>query len=131
MDAGDCAASSGRDQPSASSSRRTWPGVRASSGRSLRAEPGRHRFHVLRHTYASMMLEAGESVVTVARWLGYSSPAVTLGYYAHFMPGSRKPEAGSKGRTAVDGLLARKGDPPCRWKLPRFSPGLIAADSPT
>jgi integrase len=51
-------------------------------------------FHVLRHTYASVMLEAGESVVTLARWLGHSSPAVTLGYYAHFMP-----EAGSKGRT--------------------------------
>ncbi|MGW7574478.1 tyrosine-type recombinase/integrase [Streptomyces sp. NPDC054765] len=66
-------------------------------------------FHVLRHTYASMMLEAGESVVTVARWLGHSSPTVTLGYYAHFMP-----EAGSKGRTAIDGLLERKGDPPCR-----------------
>lgn len=27
-------------------------------------------FHVLRHTYASIMLEAGESVVTLARWLG-------------------------------------------------------------
>ncbi|UKY48504.1 tyrosine-type recombinase/integrase [Streptomyces inhibens] len=66
-------------------------------------------FHVLRHTYASMMLEAGESVVTVARWLGHSSPAVTLGYYAHFMP-----EAGTKGRTAIDGLLERKGDPPCQ-----------------
>ncbi|MBQ1098029.1 site-specific integrase [Streptomyces sp. b94] len=62
-------------------------------------------FHVLRHTYASIMLEAGESVVTLARWLGHSSPAVTLGYYAHFMP-----EAGSKGRTALDGLLGRKGD---------------------
>ncbi|MER7899514.1 tyrosine-type recombinase/integrase [Streptomyces sp. NPDC096046] len=47
-------------------------------------------FHVLRHTYASIMLEAGESVVTLARWLGHSSPAVTLGYYAHF---SRRPEA--------------------------------------
>ncbi|GFE08155.1 hypothetical protein Scani_44230 [Streptomyces caniferus] len=66
-------------------------------------------FHVLRHTYVSMMLEAGESVVTVARGLGHSSPAVTLGYYAQFMP-----EAGSKGRTAIDGLLERKGDPPCR-----------------
>ncbi|MFJ2832292.1 hypothetical protein ACIPC1_32835 [Streptomyces sp. NPDC087263] len=54
-------------------------------------------FHVLRHIYASLMLEAGESVVTSARWLGHSSPAVTLGYYAHFMP-----EAGSKGRTAID-----------------------------
>ncbi|MFD6435863.1 tyrosine-type recombinase/integrase [Streptomyces venezuelae] len=63
-------------------------------------------FHVLRHTYASIMLEAGESVVTVARWLGHSSPAITLGYYAHFMP-----EAGSKGRTAIDGLLGRHGDP--------------------
>lgn len=49
-------------------------------------------FHVLRHTCASIMLEAGESVGTVARWLGHSSPAITLGYYAHFMP-----EAGSKG----------------------------------
>ncbi|MGA5138383.1 tyrosine-type recombinase/integrase [Streptomyces azureus] len=62
-------------------------------------------FHVLRHTYASIMLEAGESVVTVARWLGHSSPAITLGYYAHFMP-----EAGSKGRTAIDRLLERQGD---------------------
>ncbi len=62
-------------------------------------------FHVLRHTQASIMLEAGESVVAPARWLGHSSPAVTLGYYAHFMPG-----AGSKGRTAIDGLLGRQSD---------------------
>jgi integrase len=44
-------------------------------------------------------------VVTLARWLGHSSPAVTLGYYAHFMP-----EAGSKGRTVIDGMLGRQGD---------------------
>ncbi|MFF2427929.1 site-specific integrase [Streptomyces mirabilis] len=62
-------------------------------------------FHVLRHTYASIMLEAGEPVVTSARWFGHSSPAITLGYYAHFMP-----EAGSKGRTAIDGLLGERGD---------------------
>ncbi|MFD8957188.1 tyrosine-type recombinase/integrase [Streptomyces anulatus] len=61
-------------------------------------------FHVLRHTYASIMLEAGESVVTLARWLGHSSPAITLGYYAHFMP-----EAGSKVRGAIDGLLGKCG----------------------
>ncbi len=60
---------------------------------------------MLCHTDASIMLEAGESVVTPARWLGHSSPAVTLGYYAHFMP-----EAGSKGGTAIDGLLGRHGD---------------------
>nr|WP_073919324.1 zeta toxin family protein [Streptomyces sp. CB02009] len=67
-------------------------------------------FHVLRHTYAaSIILEAGESVVTLARWLGHSSPTITLGHssptitldhYAHFMP-----EAGGKGRAAVDALL--------------------------
>ncbi|MDT0457988.1 hypothetical protein RM550_19970 [Streptomyces sp. DSM 41527] len=47
-----------------------------------------------------------ESVVTLARWLGHSSPAITLSYYAHFMP-----EAGSKGRTAIDGLLGKQGEP--------------------
>ncbi|MFE5793225.1 hypothetical protein ACFQ8C_11710 [Streptomyces sp. NPDC056503] len=57
-------------------------------------------FHVLRHTYASVILEVGESVVTLARWLGHSSPTLTLDHYAHFMP-----EAGGKGRAAVDALL--------------------------
>ncbi|MFE4635001.1 tyrosine-type recombinase/integrase [Streptomyces sp. NPDC056773] len=57
-------------------------------------------FHVLRHTYASVLLEAGESIVTLARWLGHSSPTITLDHYAHFMP-----EAGGKGRAAVDALL--------------------------
>lgn len=57
-------------------------------------------FHILRHTYASIILEAGESVVTLARWLGHSSPTITLDHYAHFMP-----EAGGKGRAAVDALL--------------------------
>ncbi|MFJ2753709.1 tyrosine-type recombinase/integrase [Streptomyces sp. NPDC087297] len=63
----------------------------------------RDGFHVLRHTYASVVLEAGESVVTLARWLGHSSPTITLNHYAHFMP-----EAGGK------------------RQLPRFSPGLTA-----
>jgi hypothetical protein len=55
---------------------------------------------VLRRTCASVMLEGGESVVTLSRRLGRSSPAITLGYYAHFMP-----EAGSGGSTTIDGLL--------------------------
>ncbi|WP_050515502.1 hypothetical protein [Streptomyces rimosus] len=54
-------------------------------------------FPVLGHTCASIILEAGESVVTLARWLGHSSPDITLGHYAHFMPG-----AGDKGRKSVD-----------------------------
>lgn len=66
------------------------------------------------------MLEAGESVVTVARWLGHSSPAITLGYYAHFMP-----EAGSKGRTAIDGLLERTGS-----SMPNETPQILPMADP-
>ncbi|MFE2516020.1 integrase [Streptomyces mirabilis] len=51
------------------------------------------------------MREAGKSLATLARWLAHSSPTVTLGYYAHFTP-----EAGSKGRTVIDGMLGRQGD---------------------
>ncbi|ELS57644.1 putative Phage integrase [Streptomyces viridochromogenes Tue57] len=60
---------------------------------------------MLRRTYASVILEAGESVVTLARWLGHSSPTITLDYYAHFMP-----EAGRKGRRAIDALLGQPAD---------------------
>ncbi|MDT0341270.1 tyrosine-type recombinase/integrase [Streptomyces litchfieldiae] len=58
-------------------------------------------FHVLRHTYASVQLEAGESVVSLSQWLGHSSPKITLDHYAHFMPG-----AGRRGLDAMDAWLA-------------------------
>ncbi|MFE3071562.1 tyrosine-type recombinase/integrase [Streptomyces sp. NPDC059247] len=61
-------------------------------------------FHELRHTYASIMPEAGESVVTLARRLGHSASTITLGYYAHFML-----EAGCEGCGIVDGLLGEQG----------------------
>ncbi|MGD3110919.1 tyrosine-type recombinase/integrase [Streptomyces sp. YGL11-2] len=54
-------------------------------------------FHVLRHTYASTQLEAGESIVSVSEWLGHASPQTTLKHYAHFMP-----EAGKRGLAAMD-----------------------------
>lgn len=53
----------------------------------------------------SVMPEAGEPVVTLALWLGHSSPTITLGYYVHFMP-----EAGSTGRGTIDGLLGERGE---------------------
>ncbi|MFE7317878.1 tyrosine-type recombinase/integrase [Streptomyces sp. NPDC057555] len=39
-------------------------------------------FHALRHTFASAQLEAGESLVSVAEWLGHASPQTTLKHYA-------------------------------------------------
>ncbi|MFE3138080.1 hypothetical protein [Streptomyces scopuliridis] len=83
-------------------------------------------FHVLRHTYASLVLEAGESVVTLAKWLGHSSPTITLDHYAHFMP-----EAGKKGRRAIDSLLGVRMGGGGWSELPRFSPApVLSTDRP-
>lgn len=74
-------------------------------------------FHAMRHTYASVQLDARESVVSVSKWLGHADPAITLRVYAHFMP-----EA--DGRQGSDGCLVR-GCHRSRFPkdLPRVSPG--------
>ncbi len=41
------------------------------------------RLHDLRHSAASNLLNHGMSVVQVQEWLGHSSPATTLNFYAH------------------------------------------------
>lgn len=47
-----------------------------------------HRgFHHIRHTAATLMLNAGVPIQVVSRILGHSSPAVTLKIYAHVLPG--------------------------------------------
>jgi integrase len=43
-------------------------------------------FHSLRHTHASLLLRAGESVKTVQLRLGHSVPSTTLNTYAHAIP---------------------------------------------
>ncbi|MGI5340616.1 integrase [Streptomyces sp. CA-181903] len=65
-------------------------------------EPSRERgFHALRHFYASEELEAGESIVSLARWLGHSDPGFTLRKYSHFPP-----RAGARGSAAIDAIFA-------------------------
>ncbi|GAA3819310.1 tyrosine-type recombinase/integrase [Streptomyces chiangmaiensis] len=71
-------------------------------------------FHVLRHTYASTQLEAGESIVSVSEWLGHASPQTTLTHYAHFMPG-----AGKRGLAAMDEWFDQDPQP----NVPEKSPG--------
>lgn len=56
--------------------------------------------HALRHFYASVLLDAGESVKAISEYLGHSVPAMTLRVYAHLMPTSRE-----RARRAVDQLL--------------------------
>lgn len=82
-------------------------------------------FHVLRHTCASIPLEAGESVVTSARW----ARALLAGHPARSL---RSLHAGSREQGAHrDRRTARGTGRSVRLpKLPGFSPGLIVADSP-
>ncbi|MGK5449237.1 tyrosine-type recombinase/integrase [Streptomyces radiopugnans] len=72
------------------------------TGGSRMWEPSRgHGFHALRHFYASEELEAGESVVSLARWPGHSDPGFTLRKYSHFLP-----RAGARGSAAIDAIFA-------------------------
>jgi integrase len=47
----------------------------------------RIRRHDLRHTHASLALQAGVPVKVISERLGHESPAFTLSQYAHVMPG--------------------------------------------
>lgn len=57
--------------------------------------------HALRHLYASVLLDAGESVKALSDYLGHSDPGFTLRVYTHLMPTSHE-----RTRRAVDGFFA-------------------------
>lgn len=54
----------------------------------------RIRLHDTRHTAATLMLAAGVPVKVVSEMLGHASPTITLGIYAHVLPGMAE-EAGA------------------------------------
>jgi len=51
------------------------------------------RFHDLRHSHASILLKAGESVNVVADRLGHTDPGMTLRIYGHVLPGMQQQAA--------------------------------------
>jgi integrase len=53
--------------------------------------------HALRHYFASVLLDAGESIKAVSEYLGHASAAFTLRVYTHLMPSSEE-----RTRAAVD-----------------------------
>jgi integrase len=50
--------------------------------------PGDTTWHMLRHTYASVLIDGGESVTVVAKRLGHANPSETLRTYSHLWPDS-------------------------------------------
>ncbi len=57
--------------------------------------------HALRHFYASVLIDAGESVKAVAEYLGHADPGFTLRVYAHLFPSSE-----DRARRALDAALS-------------------------
>ena len=55
-----------------------------------KAELRHVRIHDLRHTFASLLLQAGESMMYVRDQLGHSSIKVTVDIYGHLVPGGNK-----------------------------------------
>ena len=58
--------------------------------------------HALRHFFASVLLDGGESIRAVSEYLGHADPGFTLRVYTHLMPSSA-----SRMRSAVDGALSQ------------------------
>jgi integrase len=84
--------------------------------------PREDGFHVLRHTFASVVLAAGETITQLAAWLGHSDPAFTLRTYVHFMP-----KSGKRALAALGSWMGQAGGGVSPQELPAISP---AADSP-
>ena len=55
-----------------------------------KAELRRVRFHDLRHTFASLLLQNGESPTYVKEQMGHSSIQVTVDVYGHLIPGANR-----------------------------------------
>ena len=53
----------------------------------------RIKFHALRHTYASLLIDQKENIKYIQNQLGHSTPNITLSVYAHLMKGENQEAA--------------------------------------
>ena len=74
----------------------TWDRLMRSS------ELPRIRLHDLRHTHATILLNAGVPVKVVSERLGHSSPAFTMTVYQHVLPGMQADAAATFSATVFD-----------------------------
>ncbi|WP_016826215.1 tyrosine-type recombinase/integrase [Streptomyces viridosporus] len=90
---------------------RAWKPALASAG--IIPAPGKgeryasareHGMHALRHFYASVLLDAGESIKALSLYLGHSDPGFTLRVYTHLMPSSE-----TRTRKAISAMYRAAG----------------------
>lgn len=87
----------GQAMRSNSFDRDVWGPALAKAGVEKTRDAG---MHALRHWYASVLLDAGESIKAVSEYLGHSDPGFTLRTYTHLMPSSVE-----RTKRAIDGAL--------------------------
>ncbi|MBU1275407.1 MAG: tyrosine-type recombinase/integrase [Proteobacteria bacterium] len=75
---------------------RVWRKSLASAGLS------RHRIHDLRHTYASLLIQQGESLAYVRDQLGHHSIKLTVDTYGHLAPGGNREAVNKLDDTQVE-----------------------------
>lgn len=76
---------------------RTWKPALRAVGLPVESHYG---CHVLRHTFASILLSRGVDIRTLASYLGHTNPAFTLRIYTHMLPNTHV-----KATSAIDDLL--------------------------
>ncbi len=74
-----------------------------------RGGPARATFHVLRHTFASILIAQGRDPVFVSRQLGHANAAITLKVYAHLFDAKRHAKEAREGLEADYGGLFASG----------------------
>ncbi|MEV0444872.1 site-specific integrase [Streptomyces spectabilis] len=93
--------------------KRVWKPALVAAGVLPAPEPGEQvkesredGMHALRVFYASVLLDGGENIKALSRYLGHSDPGFTLRVYTHLMPSSQ-----SRTKKAVDSMYraARAG----------------------
>jgi integrase len=71
----------------------------------------RIRVHDARHTYASLLLQAGEPIAYVKDQLGHSSIQVTVDVYGHLIPGANRGEVNRLARAVDDAKVRETATP--------------------
>jgi integrase len=74
--------------------------------------------HILRHTYATLAIQAGVDILTVSRQLGHKDIGTTIKTYCHAVPGT-----GREAAAVIGAILANAGSP-------QFHKGNASAASP-
>lgn len=85
---------------------RSWAPARTAAG--IKHPTRQDGTHALRHHYASVLLDAGESIKALSEYLGHHDSGFTLPTYTHLMPAGTARIQPIDGGTAQDCLLRQR-----------------------